>query len=340
LIRHLVKGWSSFHSELDEFVEVLPASQRTSTGWYAGTADAIYQNLDIIREWRPHHILILSGDHVYKMDYGPLLARHVESQADMTISCIEVSLEEARDFGVITAGDDNRVISFEEKPPEPRPLSDSGHSALVSMGNYVFNTEFLYEHLKRDASDQLSSHDFSRDIIPSIIDRAKVYASPFQDEESGTQPYWQDVGTLNAFWEANMGLLADEPKLDLYDQKWPILTHQGQYPAAKFVCEDRSSHPEVFDSIVSGGCIVSGPSLIRSVLSSNVMVEPHSSIEESIIFPEVVIGEHCHIKRAIIDRNCHIPAGTAIGENHDDDARRFRVTSNDIVLVTREMLAQ
>ncbi len=339
LIRHLVKGWGSFHSELDEFVEVLPASQRTDSGWYAGTADAIFQNLDIIREWRPQHLLVLSGDHVYKMDYGPLLAWHCEHKADMTISCLEVSREEARNFGVIGTDSDNRIISFKEKPSAPRLLPGSDDRALVSMGNYVFNTEFLFDQLKLDAADQHSSHDFSKDIIPSIIDEAGVYACPFRDEETGIQPYWQDVGTLDAFWKANMGLLDDTPKLDLYDKRWPILTHQGQFPAARFVCEDSSHHLAVLDSIVSGGCIVSGPSLSHSVLSPNVRIGSRASIEESIIFPEVVIGEDCRINRAIIDRDCQIPAGTVIGEDHKADAHRFRVTSNDVVLVTREMLA-
>jgi glucose-1-phosphate adenylyltransferase len=340
LIRHLVRGWSSFQSDLGEFVEVLPASQRTDSGWYAGTADAIYQNLDIIREWRPEHILVLSGDHVYKMDYGPLLAHHVEKQADMTISCLEVSLKEAREFGVIGVNKDNRVMSFEEKPAEPSPLPGSEHSALASMGNYVFNTEFLFEQLKLDANNPESSHDFSKDIIPSIISDSQVYACRFQDEESSVQPYWQDVGTLEAFWAANMGLLDVTPKLDLYDKYWPILTYQSQLPSAKFVCQDQSRQLNVLDSIVSGGCIISGPSLERSILSSSVQVHSFAKVKESIVLPEVDIGRHCRIKRAIIDRDCQIPDGTVIGEDPDEDAQRFRVTSSGVVLVTREMLDQ
>ncbi|MGB5259238.1 MAG: glucose-1-phosphate adenylyltransferase [Gammaproteobacteria bacterium] len=340
LIRHLVRGWSSFQSDLGEFVEVLPASQRTSSSWYAGTADAIYQNLDIIRDWRPEHILVLSGDHVYKMDYGPLLAHHVETQADMTISCLEVSLQEAREFGVIGVNKDNRVMSFEEKPAEPKPVPGSADRALASMGNYVFNTEFLFEQLKLDAANPGSSHDFSKDIIPSIISNSQVFACRFQDEESGEQAYWQDVGTLDAFWEANMGLLDITPKLDLYDKYWPILTYQSQLPSARFVSTDKDREVMVLDSIVSGGCVISGPALRRSLLSPSVRVHSFATVEQSIVLPEVDIGRHCRIKRAIIDRDVHLPDGTVIGEDPDEDAQRFRVTANGIVLVTREMLGQ
>jgi glucose-1-phosphate adenylyltransferase len=335
LIRHLVKGWGSFQSELGEFVEVLPASQRTNSSWYAGTADAIYQNLDIIRPWRPRYILVLGGDHVYKMDYGPLLAQHAEKQADMTISCKEVSLQEAGDFGVIGVDKENRVVSFEEKPAEPRPLPGSEDTALASMGNYVFNTEFLYEQLKLDAANPLSSHDFSKDIIPSIISDSHVYACPFQDVEGSVEPYWQDVGTLDAFWAANMGLADVTPKLNLYDDQWPILTYQSQLPSAKFVLQ-----VNVLDSIVSGDCIVSGASLERSVLSSSVNVHSYAEVQESVLLPEVDIGRHCRIKRAIIDRGCLLENGTILGEDPDEDAKRFRVTSSGIVLVTREMLGQ
>jgi len=340
LIRHLVRGWSSFQSDLGEFVEVLPASQRTSSSWYAGTADAVYQNLDIIRDWRPQHILVLSGDHVYKMDYGPLLAHHAEKQADMTISCLEVPLKAAREFGVIGVDTDNRVVSFIEKPAEPQPLPGSEDSALASMGNYVFNTEFLFEQLKLDAGNPESSHDFSKDIIPSIIGNSRVYACRFQDNETNAQPYWQDVGTLDAYWAANMGLLDVTPRLDLYDEHWPILTHQRQLPAARFVSPDKDRQVMVLDSIVSGGCLISGPSLRRSVLSSSVRVDPLAKLEESVVLPEVDIGRHCRIKRAIIDRSCRLPEGTVIGEDPDGDARHFRVTSNGIVLVTQEMLDQ
>ena len=338
LIRHLVRGWSSFQSELGEFVEVMPASQRTNANWYAGTADAIYQNLDIIESLRPKYILVLAGDHVYKMDYGALLEYHVEKQADMTIPCIDVSLEEAKGFGVVGVDSEARVVAFDEKPAEPRPIPGSDDRALASMGNYIFNTDFLYEQLKLDATNYQSSHDFGRDIIPSIIDAARVFAYPFQDEEE--QPYWRDVGTLDAFWDANMDLVDVTPELNLYDEQWPILTYQRQLPSAKFVFRDQGRQGKALDSIVSGGCIVSGASLERSLLFSSVKVHSFAKVDESVVLPEVDIGRHCRIKRAIIDRGCHLPKGTIIGEDPEEDAKRFRVTSHGIVLVTPDMLGQ
>jgi len=340
LIRHLVRGWSSFQSELGEFVEVMPASQRTNANWYAGTADAIYQNLDIIESLRPKYILVLAGDHVYKMDYGALLEYHVEKQADMTIPCIEVSLEEAKGFGVVAVDSEARVVAFDEKPAEPSPIPGSDDRALASMGNYIFNTDFLYEQLKLDAINYQSSHDFGRDIIPSIIDAARVYAYPFQDKEEGTQPYWRDVGTLDAFWDANMDLVEVTPELNLYDEQWPILTYQRQLPSAKFVFREQERQGKALDSIVSGGCIVSGASLERSLLFSSVKVHSFAKVNESVVLPEVDIGRHCRIKRAIIDRGCHLPKGTIIGEDPEEDAKRFRVTSHGIVLVTPDMLGQ
>jgi len=340
LIRHLVRGWSSFQSELGEFVEVLPASQRTSSNWYAGTADAIYQNMDIIESLRPKYILVLSGDHIYKMDYGTLLEYHVEKQADMTISCIEVSLEEARGFGVIAVDAEYRVVAFEEKPAQPTPIPGSDNRVLASMGNYIFNTDFLYQQLKLDASNYQSSHDFGKDIIPSIIDSASVYAYPFKDEEAGSQTYWRDVGTLDAFWDANMDLVDVTPELNLYDEQWPILTYQRQLPSAKFVFRDQGRQGKAMDSIVSGGCIISGASLERSLLFSSVKVHSFAKVDESVVLPEVDIGRHCRIKRTILDRGCQLPAGTVIGEDPEEDAKRFRVTSKGIVLVTPDMLGQ
>ncbi len=340
LIRHLVKGWSTFHSELGEFVEVLPASQRTTSNWYTGTADAIYQNLDIIRSLRPKYILVLSGDHIYKMDYGAMLAYHVEKQADMTISCIDVSLEEAKGFGVISVDSENRVFSFDEKPAEPQPFPGSDTRALASMGNYVFNTDFLYDILQRDATNNQSSHDFGKDIIPSIIDNSQVCAYRFQGEEEGVQPYWRDVGTLDAFWEANIDLVDVTPELNLYEQEWPILTYQTQLPSAKFVFRDEGRRGMALDSVVSGGCIISGASIERSLLFSNVRVHSYTQVNESVILPEVDIGRNCRIKNAIIDRGCQLPNGTVIGEDPEQDAQHYRVTSKGIVLVTPDMLGQ
>jgi glucose-1-phosphate adenylyltransferase len=321
-------------------VEVLPASQRTTSNWYSGTADAIYQNLDIIRSLRPKYILVLSGDHIYKMDYGSLLAYHVEKQADMTISCNEVSLEEAKGFGVISIDEQQRVTAFDEKPEQPHPIPGSKDIALASMGNYVFSTDFLYETLQADAVNNQSSHDFGKDIIPSLIQNAQVYAYPFQGEEAGVQPYWRDVGTLDAFWEANIDLVEVTPELNLYDEDWPILTFQSQLPSAKFVFRDADRRGTALDSIVSGGCIISGASIERSLLFSKVHVHSYTSVEESVVLPEVDIGRHCRIKRAIIDRGCQLAEGTVIGEDLEADTERFLVTANGIVLVTPDMLGQ
>lgn len=340
LIRHLVKGWSSFQSELGEFVEVLPASQRTSSNWYAGTADAIYQNLDIIRSLRPKYILVLSGDHVYKMDYGALLAYHVNKQADMTVCCIKVSLDDAKGFGVISVDEGLKVTAFDEKPANPLPVPGETDIALASMGNYVFNTEFLYEQLQLDATNNQSSHDFGKDIIPSLINQAQVYAYPFQDEKAEVQPYWRDVGTLDAFWEANIDLVEITPELNLYEEDWPILTYQSQLPSAKFVFRDEGRKGQALDSVVSGGCIISGSTVERSLLFSKVRVHSFSKVEESVVLPEVDIARNCRIKRAIVDRGCRLPAGTVIGEDSVADAERFRVTRKGIVLVTPDMLGQ
>ena len=340
LIRHLVKGWSSFQSELGEFVEVLPASQRTTSNWYAGTADAIHQNLDIIRSLRPKYILILAGDHIYKMDYSSLLAYHVEKQADMTLACIEVSLEEAKGFGVISIDSEDRVVAFDEKPVDPSPIPGSSDTALASMGNYVFNTDFLYDKLQLDSTNNQSSHDFGKDIIPMIINEAKVFAYPFQSQEAGKKPYWRDVGTLDAFWEANMDLVAVTPELNLYDELWPILTYQRQLPSAKFVFRAEGRQGKALDSVVSGGCIISGASIERSLLFSSVRVHSFATVDEAVVLPEVNIGRHCRIRRAIIDRGCQLPDGMVIGENPDEDTQRFRVTPNGIVLVTPDMLGQ
>ena len=340
LIRHLVRGWSSFGSELGEFVEVLPASQRRSDAWYTGTADAVYQNIDIIRSMNPKYVLILSGDHIYKMDYGNLLMAHVESGAPMTVSCIEVSLEEARGFGVMSVDENSRVTSFVEKPENPQPMPGSDSMTLASMGNYVFDTEYLFKVLEEDAATPLSSRDFGKDIIPRILDQDGINAFPFRNPEDGSRPYWRDVGTLDAFWEANMGLVDVVPDLNLYDDEWPILTYQQQLPSAKFVLQGPGREGKALDSIVSGGCIVSGALLNRSLLFSKVKIHSYARVEESVILPDVDVGRHCQIRRAIVDRGCHLPPGTVIGENPEDDAERFRLTENGIVLVTPEMLGQ
>ena len=340
LIQHLVRGWSGFRTELGEFVEVLPASQRTSGEWYAGTADAIFQNWDIIEALRPKHVLVLAGDHVYKMDYGEMLAHHVAKGAEMTVACLTVPLEDAKGFGVMTVDEAHRVTGFDEKPASPRPMPGSTDQALASMGIYLFNTDFLFEQLHRDAADPASSRDFGKDIIPSIIGRRAVYAYPFLDPKTGRQPYWRDVGTLDSFWESNMELVSVAPELNLYDEEWPILTYHRQLPSAKFVFRDPGREGKALDSIVSGGCIISGAAIVNSLLFSNVRVHSFSTVTETVVLPEVVISRHCRISRAIIDRGCVLPEGTVIGEDPEEDARRFRVTPKGITLVTPEMLGQ
>jgi len=340
LIRHLVEGWSFFQRDLGEFIEILPASQRTTGDWYRGTADAIFQNLDIVRTLLPKYVLVLSGDHIYKMDYGPLLAYHEEKGAEMTVACVGVSLKDARDFGVMTVAEDFRVLSFDEKPAEPRPMPGATDIALASMGNYVFNTDFLFRKLEEDAADRASSHDFGHDIIPSIIDDHRVFAYPFLDDKTGRQPYWRDVGTLDAFWEANMELVAVDPELNLYDRDWPIRTYHLQLPSAKFVFRDSGRTGKALDSVVSAGCVISGSAVVDSLLFSNVRVHSYSEVNASVLLPEVEVGRNCRINRAVIDRGCQIPPGTIIGEDPDADARRFRVTERGIVLVTAAMLGQ
>ncbi|MDD5392576.1 MAG: glucose-1-phosphate adenylyltransferase [Thiothrix sp.] len=340
LIRHLVHGWSNFRTELGEFVEVLPASQRTTGNWYAGTADAIYQNLDIVEALHPKYVLVLSGDHIYKMDYGEMLAYHVEKGAEMTVACVGVPLEDAKGFGVMTVDDSHRVRAFDEKPANPQPMPGSSDTALASMGNYIFNTDFLFEQLHKDAANPESSRDFGKDIIPSIIADHAVYAYPFRDPVTGKQPYWRDVGTIDAFWEANMELVAVEPELNLYDETWPILTYHRQLPSAKFVFQDAGREGKALDSVVSAGCVISGAAVINSLLFSNVKVHSYSTVKESVLLPEVQVGRHCRITRAVIDRGCKLPEGTIIGEDRTADTKRFRVTPNGITLVTPEMLGQ
>ena len=342
LIRHLVRGWTHFKKELGEFVEILPASQRFSEEWYQGTADAVYQNLDIIRAEKPKYVLILSGDHVYSMDYRPMLLEHVVTEADMTVSCLEVPIEEAAGtFGVMTVDEDSRILRFDEKPEHPAPIPGQPGTTLASMGNYIFNTEFLFELLKKDGQNTDSEHDFGKNIIPSIVDNHKVYAYPFRDPETNQLAYWRDVGSLDAFWEANMELIAPNPELNLYNSEWPMWTYQAQLPPAKFVFDDDDRRGMAVDSTVSGGCIISGSHLRKTLLFSNVRVHSYSTIEETVILPEVIINRHCKIKRAIIDRGCDVPEGTVIGYDMEQDkANGFRITEKGVVLVTRGMLGQ
>lgn len=340
LLQHLQRGWSFLRGEFGEFVELLPAQQRIESSWYAGTADAVYQNLDIIRSHGPEYVLILAGDHIYKMDYGPMIAQHVENGADMTVGCLEVELAKASAFGVMTASDDGRVVEFNEKPESPAPMPGSDSLALASMGIYVFNTRFLFEQLIKDADNPYSSHDFGHDIIPQIIGKYRVFTYPFRDAQSGRQAYWRDVGTVDAFWEANLELIGITPELNLYDVDWPIWTYQEQMPPAKFVFDDEERRGMAVDSMVSGGCLISGATVRHSLLFSNVKVRSHSVLTNAVVLPDVEIGRHCRITNVVIDKGCVIPPNSVIGEDLARDAERFHVTPGGVVLVTPEMLGQ
>ena len=342
LIRHLIQGWAWRIQTGRDCLEVLPASQRTGGEWYRGTADAVYQNLDIIRTHKPQFVLILGGDHVYKMDYGPMIAAHVRHEADLTVACLEVPLAEAAGtFGVMTVDESGRVIKFTEKPEHPDPIPGKPGLCLASMGNYVFNTMFLYEQIIRDADEPQSKHDFGKDVIPHCVDRYRTYAYPFRDPESDRQVYWRDVGTLDAFWQANMELISISPELNLYDEVWPILTNQTTAPPAKFVFDDDDRRGQAIDSMVSAGSIISGATVTRSLLSCNVRVGSRSRVEESVVLPDVAIGDGCRIRRAIIDRGAHIPDNTVAGVDLEEDKRRgFRVTDSGLVLITPDMLGQ
>jgi glucose-1-phosphate adenylyltransferase len=340
LIRHLSRGWGHLNRDLGEYVELLPASQQYSPSWYEGTADALYQNIEFIREHAPKYVVVLAGDHIYKMDYGDMLVQHVESGADMTISCIEMPVRDAAGaFGVMCVDEHNRITDFHEKPDKPCPLKDKPECTLASMGNYVFNTEFLIQQLIADAKNTHSQHDFGRDIIPAAINTNHVMAFRFLSDDAQFAPYWRDVGTLDAFWQANMDLVAITPELNIYDQDWPIWTHQKQSPPAKFIFNDDGRCGYAVDSTVSGGCIVSGAEISQSLLFSDVHVHSYSKIEQSVILPQVDIAQHVKIKRAIIDTGCKIPKGMSIGFNKEDDiARGFRISQGGIVLVTKDML--
>jgi len=340
LIQHVQRGWSFLRGEFGEFIELLPAQQRIETSWYAGTADAVYQNIDIIRQHGPEYVLILAGDHIYKMDYGQMIAYHVESGADMTVGCLQVDRESARAFGVMGVDDNNRVNAFLEKPEDPPEMPGHPNTALASMGIYVFNTGFLFERLIRDADDSRSNHDFGKDIIPSIIDRYRVMAYPFRDEREGVQAYWRDVGTVDSYWRANLELIGVTPELNLYDSEWPIWTYQEQWPPAKFVFDDDDRRGMAIDSMVSGGCIISGSTVRHSLLFSDVQVNAGSRVHDSVILPSVHVGENCEIRRCVIDRGCAIPDGLRIGVDEEEDARHFFISPGGVRVVTPEMLGQ
>ena len=339
LIQHVQRGWGYLHGELGEFIDIVPAQQQLGEIWYRGTADAVYQNLDIIHQHRPETVLILAGDHVYKMDYGPLVAFHKESGADITIGGVQVPIAQAHEFGVMTLGAEHRVVSFDEKPKQPRPMPGRDGVALASMGIYVVNPEFLRETLERDAAVPDSQHDFGRNIVPEAVANRRVYAYPFEDVETKAQRYWRDVGTVDAYYNANMELIHVSPELNLYDEAWPIWTYQQQVPGAKFILDEDHRRGLAINSMIAGGCIVSGAVVRESMLFFSVFVDEGTEVRRSVVLPEVEIGRSCYIANAIIDEGCSIPHGTIIGRDREADRQHFHVTEQGIVLVTRRMLA-
>jgi len=343
LIQHIQRGWGFLRGEFNEYVNIIPAQQRISEEWYKGTADAVYQNIDILREGGAEYVLILAGDHIYKMDYGKMLATHVRNNADMTVACINVPLEDAKGFGVLAVDDTDRVVEFAEKPANPKHMPDDPTKAFASMGIYVFNAKFLYEQLIRDAGDSKSSHDFGGDIIPYIIKKYKIQAHRFTDSCVGAQNgnyYWRDVGTIDAYWEANMELTKVIPELNLYDREWPIWTYQEQLPPAKFVFRDEGRTGKATDSLVSGGCLISGACITNTVLFSDVRVHSYANIDGSVILPKATIHRNVILKNVVVDRGCVIPEGMQIGVDLALDAERFYVSEKGIVLVTPDMLGQ
>ncbi|MBK8016313.1 MAG: glucose-1-phosphate adenylyltransferase [Betaproteobacteria bacterium] len=344
LIRHIQRGWSFLDGRFKEFVDVLPASQRTSDeSWYQGTADAVYQNLDILRSYHPEYVLVLGGDHIYKMDYGKMLSDHVLKGADVTVACLEVPVETATAFGVMGIDADWRVREFVEKPANPESVPGKPGKALVSMGIYAFNAAFLYEQLEIDTRLKDSSHDFGKDLIPYLVGNAKVFAHNFIESCVAVKdgvPYWRDVGEVEAFWEANLDLSRVDPELNLYDTKWPIWTHQEQLPPAKFVFDEEGRRGYAVDSLVSGGCIVSGSRVARSVLFSNVRVHSYGEIEDSVLLPDVVVGRRVKLRKCVVDKRSMLPDGIEIGFDPEEDAKRFYVSDNGITLVTPDMLGQ
>jgi glucose-1-phosphate adenylyltransferase len=342
LLRHLQRGWAFLKSEMNEFVDLLPAQQRVDEeSWYRGTADAVYQNQDILAAYRADYVVVLAGDHIYKQNYALMLADHVALGKDVTVGCIEVPQEEAKAFGVMAIDEHRNIIDFVEKPAEPPCIPGKPGRTLASMGIYIFNARYLYRELERDMADPNSSHDFGKDIIPKMVRSGAAAAHPFElscvGAPPGGEPYWRDVGTIDAYWDANIDLTATDPLLNLYDTHWPIWTYQPQLPPAKFVHNADDRRGMAIESVVSGGCIVSG-SVFRTVLFSSVRVHSYSSVNWSVLLPGVQVGRHARLHRVVVDRDCVIPDGMVIGEDAEADAARFYRTESGITLVTRDML--
>ena len=343
LLRHLQRGWSFLRSEMNEMVDLLPAQQRVAEEhWYRGTADAVFQNLDIIQSSRPEYIVVLAGDHVYKMDYSLMLKDHVESGASCTVGCIEVPRAEASAFGVMAVNNLRKITSFVEKPADPPPMPGHPDRALASMGIYVFDADYLYRLLEADLANPQSSHDFGKDVIPRAVADGKALAHPFSmsciRNPNGAPPYWRDVGTIDAFWEANLDLASINPELDIYDTEWPIWTYQRQLPPAKFTPDSHGSHGLAVNTIVSGGCIVSGSHVANSVLFSNVRIHSFCHVEDAVVLPGVTVQRNCRVRKVVIDRGCTLPEGLVVGEDPVLDAERFERTANGVCLITRDML--
>ena len=342
LIRHLTRGWTFMRAERNESFDILPASQRVSEdAWYSGTADAVFQNIDIVESYAPTYIVVLAGDHIYKMNYALMLADHVAQGHDCTVGCIEVARSEAHAFGVMAIDERRRILEFVEKPPEPPAMPGKPERTLASMGIYIFNARYLYRALERDMADPDSTHDFGKDIIPAAVREGKAVAHPFDmscvGTKHGLQAYWRDVGTIDAYWDANIDLTATDPELNLYDTRWPIWTYQPQLPPAKFVHNQPDRRGAAVESMVSGGCIVSG-AVFRSVLFSSVRVHSYSTVNWSVLLPEVQVGRSARLTKVVVDRGCTIPDGMVIGEDPAEDARRFYRSEQGVTLVTRGML--
>jgi glucose-1-phosphate adenylyltransferase len=341
LIQHVQRGWSYLRGEFGEFIEVLPAQQQLGPVWYRGTADAVHQNIELMASHHPKHVLVLAGDHIYKMDYGPMIAYHVEKGADITVGVVEVPAAESRSYGVLTATEWNRVTRFAEKPAVPDTLPARPDVILASMGIYVFNMRLLQELLAADAVSESSAHDFGKNILPDAIAAGRqVFAYPFQDVKTRAQSYWRDVGTIDAYYDANLELVHVRPELNIYDHDWPIWTYQVQQPPAKFVLDEDGRRGTAINSMISGGCIVSGAVVRESLMFSNVRLEERSSVYRAVILPNVEVGRGSVINNAIIDEGCEIPDGVQIGVERAADARRFHVTEKGVVLVTPDMLRQ
>jgi len=344
LMQHLQRGWNFLDSQLHEFIEPLPAQQRNREGWYDGTADALYQNIDILRMEEPRFVLVLAGDHVYKMDYGVMLAEHVEHEADVTIAGIELPLQSAGAFGVMSVDSDGWLRRFEEKPARPRPMPDDPTRALASMGIYVFNANTLYSALRDDAARDGSTHDFAKDLLPALLEEGRrIRVHRFSDSCVNTvngRPYWRDVGTVDAYFEANIDLTRVQPELNMYDRSWPVRTREEDLPPAKFVHGSPCVRGQTFEALVSSGCIVSGAAVIRSLLFTKVIVEQGSIVEDSVVLPDVTIGRNVRLRRAVVDKFCILPDGFSAGLDRAADDARFHVTCGGVVLITPESLGQ